>query len=84
MPENLRIQEVKPLDNMFLAVTFKNGILKKYDVKPLVQKYKIFKQLENKAIFDLAKVDCGGFGVAWTDELDLSEYEIWQNGITVL
>ena len=78
-----RIREVKPLKNMMLAVTFKNGVIKEYDVKPLVKRYEIFNQLENVSIFNLVKVDCGGFGIMWTDEIDLSEYEIWQNGITI-
>lgn len=76
-----RIKEVKPLDNMFLNVIFQNGISKKYDVKPLIKKYAVFSQLQNRAIFNLVRVDCGGFGIVWTDEIDLSEYEIWENGI---
>jgi len=76
-----RIKDVKPLKNMMLAVTFKNGVIKEYDVKPLVKSYEIFKCLENESIFNLVRVDAGGFGIAWTDDIDLSEYEIWQNGI---
>lgn len=76
-----RIKDVKPLKNMMLVVTFKNGVIKEYDVKNLVAKYEIFKCLENESIFNLVKVDAGGFGISWTDEIDLSEYEIWQNGI---
>lgn len=53
------------------------------DVKPLTKKYDVFQQLQNKALFDLVRVDCGGFGIAWNDEIDLSEYEIWENGINV-
>jgi hypothetical protein len=26
------------------------------------------------------KVDGGGYGVFWSDEVDLSEYELWVNG----
>jgi len=78
-----KIKSVKPLNNMFLLVTFDGNINKKYDVKRLLKKSSFFKELEKKAIFNLVKVDCGGYGVSWNDNLDLSEYEIWENGIEV-
>lgn len=75
-----KIKDVKPLKNMMLSVTFENGVIKEYDVKPLIKRYEIFKHLENESIFNLVRVDAGGFGIAWTDDIDLSEYEIWENG----
>lgn len=74
-----KIIDVKPLDDMMLMVTFENNVIKNYDVKKLMDKYPVFEELKNKAIFNLVHVDCGGFGVAWTDDIDLSEYEIWNN-----
>lgn len=78
-----RIKEVEPLDDMILSVIFENNILKKYDVKPLLRKYPVFENLKNRALFNMASVGPGGFGVIWNDEIDLSEYEIWENGKTV-
>jgi len=26
------------------------------------------------------KVDAGGYGISWNDDIDLSEYELWTNG----
>ncbi len=78
-----KIIEVKPLENMTLLVTFDNNIKKNYYVKQLVGKYPIFAELENEELFNLVHVECGGFGIAWTDEIDLSEYEIWENGIVI-
>ena len=75
-----RIKDVKPLDDMMLMVTFDNNVVKRYDVKQIVNKFSAFEELRNKSIFDLVHVDCGGFGVAWTDDIDLSEYEIWNKG----
>ncbi len=76
-----KIKEVKPLEDMMLMVTFDNNIKKKYDVKQLLSKYPIFNEIKNRAIFNLVHIDCGGYGVAWTDEIDISEYEIWNNGL---
>jgi hypothetical protein len=78
-----RIKEVIPADDLNIVATFDNGIKKKYDVMRMVNKYSVFGQLRNKALFNMVKVDCGGFGIIWNDEIDLSEYEIWQNGVQV-
>lgn len=74
-----RITDVKPLEDMNLMVTFDNNLEKKYDVKSLLDKYAVFEELKNEEIFNLVHVECGGFGIAWTDEIDLSRYEIWHN-----
>ncbi|MEA1960821.1 MAG: DUF2442 domain-containing protein [Bacillota bacterium] len=75
-----RIVDVKPLEDMILMVKFDNNIEKRYDVKSLIDKYAVFEELKNKEIFNLVHVECGGFGIAWTDEIDLSRYEIWEKG----
>ena len=78
-----KIKDVKPLEDMMLMVLFDNNVVKNYDVKKLIDKHPVFDELKNKAIFDLVHVDCGGFGVAWTDDIDLSEYEIWDKGLQI-
>lgn len=75
-----KIVDVKPLSDMNLMVKFDNNIIKKYDVKRLLDKYSVFEELKNQQIFNLVHVECGGFGIAWTDEIDLSGYEIWDHG----
>jgi hypothetical protein len=83
MKEIPRIKEVKPLDDMVLSVLFENDICKQYDIKLLLSKYPAFADLKNKFLFNLVSVGPGGYGVIWNDEIDLSEYEIWENGKTV-
>ncbi len=77
-----KIKSVKALDNYLLLVTFDNNITKKYNCK---NKFKnpLFYILKNKAFFKSIKVDPGGYGVSWNDELDLSEYELWSKGQTI-
>jgi hypothetical protein len=41
----------------------------------------MFQVLKNDAFFKLVKVDAGGYGISWNDAADLSEYELWTNGI---
>ncbi|MBC7765420.1 MAG: DUF2442 domain-containing protein, partial [Hyphomonadaceae bacterium] len=68
-----RIKDVKPLDDLMIMVTFANNVVKSYDVNKLINQYPVFEQLKNRAVFNLVHVDCGGFGIAWTDDIDLSE-----------
>jgi hypothetical protein len=44
----------------------------------------MFKPLQdNYAFFKQVKVDETGYAVVWNDEIDISEYELWENGITI-
>jgi len=76
-----KIRNVEALANKRLLVTFNNDIRKIYDCSPLL-KDDIFKPLLNDSLFKSVKADKHGYGISWTDELDLSESELWLNGIT--
>ena len=76
-----KITDVRPQQGNRLLVTFNNGIRKIYDCSPLLN-YDVFKPLRNEALFNSVKADKHGYGVIWTDELDLSESEIWIHGLT--
>jgi hypothetical protein len=43
----------------------------------------MFEVLKNDAFFKSVKVDSGGYGISWNDDADLSEYELWANGVEV-
>ncbi len=76
-----KVKEVKALDNYMLLVTFENKVIKKYDIKPLFEKWEIFKNLINiTGLFKSVKVDKGGYGISWNEEIDLSCNELWNNG----
>ena len=76
-----RIKNVKALPNFILQVDFLNGVSKYYDVKPLFQLWKPFEALKTTDyLFNLVKVDTGGYGISWNEEIDLSCDELWENG----
>ncbi|MBI3161758.1 MAG: DUF2442 domain-containing protein [Chloroflexi bacterium] len=75
---------VQPLSNKKLLLKFSNEVEKTYDCKPLIEKHDMFKPLENEAFFKQVKVDAGGYGISWSDKLDLSEYELWTNAVEVV
>ena len=74
-----KIIDVESKKGKKLLVTFSNGIQKLYDCSPLLES-NIFSPLSNDTIFNAVHVDKHGYGVIWTDEIDLSESELWING----
>ena len=77
-----RIKSVTPLEGRYLLTTFVNGIQKVYDCQRLLSLER-FQLLRHEAFFKAVTVDPGGYGVSWNDEMDLSEYELWNNGVEV-
>ena len=79
-----KVKNVEPLDDYILLVAFQNGINKKYDIKLLLEKWSDFKDLINiPGLFKQVKVDNGGYGISWNENIDLSCNELWNNGIEV-
>jgi len=74
-----RVQSVTPLPEKRLRVTFACGVSKVYDCKPLL-KADPFAPLRSDAFFARVRPAEGGYGVAWSDEVDLSESELWLHG----
>ena len=44
-------------------------------------KEEAFRPLLDNALFQSVKADKYGYGVIWSDEIDLSESELWKNGL---
>jgi hypothetical protein len=78
MSNSIKVKEVYPSDNLHLTVVFENGKVKDYDVSQLFGQFHEFEALRNPDVFRLVHVDCGGYSVAWNDELDISECELWE------
>ncbi len=75
-----KIKQVEPIARKKLLVTFSNNIKKIYDCTSLL-KEEVFKPLLDNALFKSVKADKYGYGVIWSDEIDLSESELWINGL---
>jgi hypothetical protein len=76
-----KINTVQPIGDTRLLITFENGIKKIYDCSFLLSRPQ-FHLLANPAFFIAVQVDPGGYGISWSDDIDLSEYELWINGKT--
>ncbi len=75
-----RVSEVQPQDDYTLLVTFKDGAVKRFDVKPYLE-YPAFKRLKHNALFFKAHVEHGT--VVWDDMLDLSPDSLYLHGSSV-
>ena len=79
-----KIKTVNTLDNYRLSVQFAEGITKLYDVSQLFSNWTAFICLkDNPKLFNKVRVDVGGYGVIWNDELDISCDELFANGETI-
>jgi len=75
------VTEVKPVANYSLLLRFADGKQKQYDVKPLFTEITAFQPLSYvNGLFEQVKVDMGGYGISWNDEIDLSCDELYING----
>ena len=79
-----KVKEVQPLPDYNLLVSFTLGECKRYNVAPLFENWDMFKTLSNvKGLFEQVKVDAGGYGISWNDDIDLSCNELWENGTPI-
>lgn len=77
-----RIKYLEPLPNHRLFLIFDNGEIKIYSLSERLQS-PAFAPLRDETLFYTARLANGGYGVIWNDEIDLSEYELWVNGVAV-
>lgn len=78
-----KITSATPLPDLKLFLRFENGVTKEYDMRLAIAKAPVLRALENEALFKNVSVDPGGYGVSWTDDLDIDGEELWVNGTDV-
>ncbi|MCM1330648.1 MAG: DUF2442 domain-containing protein [Ruminococcus sp.] len=75
-----KLKSAKPLENFNILLSFENGETGIYDIKPLAEKYEMFKPLiQNKSFFSSFQIDPGGYGLSWNDFIDISCDELFEN-----
>lgn len=78
-----KIKNVTALPNYKISVQFSEGITKIYNVKELIEKNPMFKNLKNEELFYNVEVDVGGYGIIWNDDIDISCDELYEKGETI-
>ena len=80
-----KVKNVKPLPDYKLEVMFDNNVIKIYDTLPLMSVFDVFNDFKTiPNLFHEVKVDVGGYGISWNDDIDLSSNELWDNGVVKL
>ena len=74
--------ELNYLDGTAMELLFEDGLIKKYDVAALFEKYPQMRALENRELFLSGKL-VSPYGIIWTDDLDLETETIYEEGVTV-
>ena len=79
-----KVKTVSVIPDYWLSVRFAEGVTKIYDLRPLFEKWPAFNDLKNDdtLLYDV-KVDTGGYGIVWNDDIDLSCDELFENGETI-
>ena len=76
-----KVEAVTPLDDHQLLVFFCNGDAKKYNAKAMYDRlYAYYQRLNPEILFYQVKVETGGYGVCWGNEVRLSKDELYMHG----
>ena len=78
-----KIKNVTALPDYKLSVQFSEGVTKIYNVKELIKNNLMFQNLQDEELFYRVKVDVGGYGIIWNDNIDISCDELFENGETI-
>ncbi|HCY86008.1 MAG TPA: DUF2442 domain-containing protein [Desulfobacteraceae bacterium] len=76
-----KIKTAVVTDHKTIIVTFDNGEIKQYDISKLLSN-DMFSPLNDQAFFKNVKVEPGGYAIYWNEMIDISEYELWKNGVS--
>ena len=77
-----RISKAKAVDDNTLIIEFSNEESKEYKIHHLLEK-PMFAPLRQPAFFKNFKIEPGGYALTWTEEIDISEYELLKNGTAI-
>jgi hypothetical protein len=77
-----KIVAAKAIGPTTLVIEFTNYEIKQYDICGLLNKPMFF-PLRELTFFKSFSIEPGGYGLVWNDEIDISEYELWKNGVVI-
>ena len=77
-----KIVSAQVIDDRTLLIEFSQSEFKKYDISQLLGK-EMFVPLRNPSFFKNFKIESGGYGLVWNEDIDISEYELWKNGVSL-
>ena len=77
-------KQIRFLDKVVVEVVYQDGKIIQFDMSTMFSKYPQLKELEsNRALFLSGRLDPGGFGIIWNDDLDFDAMSIYESGKVV-
>ncbi len=76
----LAIKDVKPQDNYLLLLTFENGEIRQFDMKPYLD-YGIFQELKDLRLFKTVKKSFDS--IEWDNEADFDPEVLYQKSLRI-
>ena len=77
-----RIQHAQAIDDTTVVIEFTNREVKNYNIRHLLEN-SMFAPLRQPAFFKNFTVEPGGYAIVWNEDVDVSAYELWKNGVIV-
>lgn len=63
-----------------IELTYMNGEKRRYDMGKMIDKFPFMWDLKNRKFFKSGELDPGGYGVIWSDDIDISCEEVYVEG----
>jgi hypothetical protein len=83
-PMNPGVVAVVPNKDYTLTLTFENGEVKIFDMKPCIDRGGVFQELRNIGYFRCVRPDQYGFGtVEWPHEQDICPDTLYEDSVPV-
>ena len=76
----LAIKEVKPIDDYVLLLTFENGEVRKFDMKPYLETG-IFRELKDASLFNTVRTSFDS--IEWDNEADFDPEILYSNSRSI-
>lgn len=80
-----KIEDIVPLQNYALLVFFRDGFIKKCDIKEFFSKNSALKTFLtiNQDMFQYVQIQPGGYGIRWEDNMSITDKELYDSGIEI-
>jgi hypothetical protein len=78
-----QIYQAEAVNDTTLVVEFTNHEVKEYNICYLLDN-PMFAPLKQPAFFKSFQVESGGYGIVWNEDIDISEYELWTKGVSLV
>jgi len=79
-----RISTISVIEPFRLHAVFVDGTEKEYDLRRWEHRPEFSLLFRHPALQSAVRIEAGGYGIAWNDDIDLSAEEIYHNGIDVV